>query len=328
MIKLRDYRRVFDIELTNRCNALCTFCPRDQTPDQGYMDFDTFKQAVARAAELGVCPDINSTGQGEPMLHPQLVEFASYVKSLDLPYSMTTNGSLLTEEKSAALLDIGMDRINFSISDLGEDYHEVYALDFDTTQANILRFLEMNNDRGKPTEVMVNLVEHDLNRDKLTDYRKYWKSVGVDWFLNFKQNNRGGACDNGHYFLAGEKHKEKAQKILQQANISPLCGAPFMFVFVGWNGQYYICCNDYKKTTPLGTVFDHGVKEMDLIKKDRLCGNDVPQACDSCNMDITNQVREVLYEIEEGESSTETLDQLLIELKQKQNEAPDLIHIQ
>jgi 2-iminoacetate synthase ThiH len=38
-----------DIEATNRCNASCTFCPRDVMPDQGLMSRDTFEQALARS---------------------------------------------------------------------------------------------------------------------------------------------------------------------------------------------------------------------------------------------------------------------------------------
>ena len=40
-----------DIEITNRCNATCHFCPRDATPHQGIMDVDTFNQALARAVD-------------------------------------------------------------------------------------------------------------------------------------------------------------------------------------------------------------------------------------------------------------------------------------
>ena len=37
-----------DIELTNRCNAKCHFCPRDQTPHEGLMSPEVF-DAIAAA---------------------------------------------------------------------------------------------------------------------------------------------------------------------------------------------------------------------------------------------------------------------------------------
>src|SRR5262245_26919877 len=41
-----------DIEPTNRCNAKCHFCPRDQTPHQGLMAPEVFTQALQRAVEF------------------------------------------------------------------------------------------------------------------------------------------------------------------------------------------------------------------------------------------------------------------------------------
>ena len=40
-----------DIELTNRCNAKCHFCPRDQTPHEGLMSPEVFDQSLLRAVE-------------------------------------------------------------------------------------------------------------------------------------------------------------------------------------------------------------------------------------------------------------------------------------
>ena len=35
-----------------------------------------------------------------------------------------------------------------------------------------------------------------------------------------------------------------------------MCGAPFGYLFIGYDGQYYLCCSDWKKETPMGSVFD------------------------------------------------------------------------
>ena len=42
---------VIDIEVTNRCNAKCHFCPRDETPHEGLMTPEVFDQALRRAEE-------------------------------------------------------------------------------------------------------------------------------------------------------------------------------------------------------------------------------------------------------------------------------------
>ncbi len=322
MSNLGKHKRVFDIELTNRCNALCTFCPRDETPQQGFMAFDTWSQALTRAEELETMPDIYSTGQGEPLLHPQLLDFVHHARERNLPYGMTTNAALLTAELAEELMDTGLRRINLSVSDMGDDYEEVYALNFDQTRKNIMDFLELNEARGKPVETMVNIVKHDLNAGKIGKYRQFWLDAGVDSFLFFKQNNRGGACDHGLHFIDSDRFRSEAEDILQANDISPICSIPYLFVFVGWNGQYYICCNDYRKTTPLGTVFDHGIEEMDHIKKRAYCSEAGIEACNQCDMDPVNKVREKLFELSAGEADAADLEAVLEKMREDQAKIP------
>lgn len=325
MARFKPGMRNLDIELTNRCNAQCTFCPRDQTPDQGFMTEATFKQCIERALELEQVPKFHSAGQGEPTLHPQLPEFAEYMRSLDLEYGFTTNGSLLTEELARRILDARVSHIVFSISDLGDDYEEVYALKFDTTRENIFRFLDMNEAAGKPVRTQVSLVAHDLNRSKLARYRAFWEEAGVDGFINFEQTNRGGACEIGRYFVDNDRHAEQAGQVLKQHNLTHVCGVPFTALFVGWNGQYYLCCNDYRKLTPMGSVFDYSIQEMDLMKKAKFFEDEIPEACRNCDLDITNQVREVLFEIEAGESRPRKLEKLIGELTAGQEHYPEFV---
>lgn len=304
--------RRIDVELTNRCNALCSFCPREETPQQGFMSLDTFKQVVARVKELDILPCISLTGQGESTLHPELEEFVRYAKSEGMEVQMTTNGNLLSREKSIALLDAGLDGVCFSCSDMDEDYELVYNLDFERTRSNILDFLEIADKvTGREVEIMLSIVIHDLNRSKLSNITKYWKKAGIKTILRFEQNNRGGACDNGHYFSESDQYETEARELLAQNKASTLCPAPYYFIFLGWNGQYYICCSDYKKTSPLGSVFDYSIDEMDMIKMNAFA--DRLPACVACNFDPVNVVREKMFEIAAGESDQSELDKTIHE---------------
>ncbi len=70
-----------DIEITNRCNATCHFCPRDATPHQGIMDVDTFDRSLARAVEYrtvvndvsGLELTVSLCGLGEPLPNLPLI---------------------------------------------------------------------------------------------------------------------------------------------------------------------------------------------------------------------------------------------------------------
>jgi Iron-sulfur cluster-binding domain len=135
----------------------------------------------------------------------------------------------------------------------------------------------------------------------------YWRSIGIQQFQAYNQNNRGGACDNGHYFMTSDKYTAEATQLLADGKASSLCFAAFHFAFIGWNGQYYICCSDYRKMDPLGSVHEYSIDEMDHIKLGALAAARIT-ACAECSLDPVNAVREVLFEIEYGEKEQSDLD--------------------
>ncbi|QFU74774.1 radical SAM/SPASM domain-containing protein [Halioglobus maricola] len=274
------------------------------------MPFDTFTQVVARVKELEIFPRISLTGQGESLLHPQVEAFIRYATDQGVEVLMTTNANLLTPALSRTLLEAGLKGICFSISDTEEDYELVYNLDFETTRTNIFSFLELAREYPeREVESAVSIVVHDLNEHKVEQYSEFWRAAGIGEIFRFEQNNRGGACDNGHYFTESDRYVQQAKDILAKRKVTSLCSAPFYFVFIGWSGQYYICCSDYRKTDPLGSVFDYSIDAMDQIKLEAFARR--PQACAECNVDPVNGVREKLFEIENGEAETADLNRFL-----------------
>ncbi|HSC74647.1 MAG TPA: radical SAM protein [Pseudomonadales bacterium] len=315
-------RLALDVELTNRCNALCHFCPRDKTPKQGFMSDAVFHKAVQRAAEENL--SVMLTGQGESLIHPRFEKYVSYLAEQHVPFALTTNAALLTPERSAVLLQAGISRITFSISDFGADYEEVYNLDFDTMLRHVDSFISANAllEESKRSEVWISIVEHNINREKIPGMRAYWEARGVTGVYVFRQITRGGACQTDHHFLRSEAHRAEAEALMAEKGISTLCNLAFTAPFVGWNGQYYICCSDYEKVEPLGTVFEYSLSDMDSIKKESIYrGN---SACLKCNYDPVNVVREAMFEVELGEAKRSKIANRLGVLKQQQTDNTEL----
>lgn len=314
---MKTKRLALDIELTNRCNALCNFCPRDKTPEQGFIADDIFIKAVERAAEESV--PVMMAGQGESLIHPRFDMLIPHFSRLGVPFALTTNAALLTPEKSRFLLDQGIFRITFSVSDLGDDYEEVYNLDFNATRSHIQSFMEMNDGRS---EVWISVVEHDINRDKIDSMRQYWEALGVTGVHVFRQITRGGACQTGHYFLRSDKYRQEAETLMASKGVSTLCNLAFVAPFVGWNGQYYICCSDYEKVEPLGSVFDYSLEAVDDVKLQSIYKGNT--ACLKCNYDPVNVVREAMFEVEHGEAQPARVANRLAILRQQQDDYPGL----
>lgn len=84
------------IELTNACNLNCRGCLRSEMKRKvGYMDRDTFIYCLA-IAHSRLVPELWLHNWGEPLLHPNLLEYVNMAKHDLFKVGFVTNGTLLT----------------------------------------------------------------------------------------------------------------------------------------------------------------------------------------------------------------------------------------
>ena len=96
----------FFLELTNKCNFHCEFCPSDsQTRLHGFMELSLVKKIFDEIAEKKIVTEVALHLMGEPTLHPKLNEILAYAKSKDVKINLTTNGSTMVKKRVPMLLD-------------------------------------------------------------------------------------------------------------------------------------------------------------------------------------------------------------------------------
>jgi MoaA/NifB/PqqE/SkfB family radical SAM enzyme len=307
-----------DIELTNRCNAKCYFCPRDQTPHQGLMSAEVFDKALERAIEFReFCRDfhgredirISLCGLGEPLLNPRAAESVRKVKAAGFECVMSSNGSILDERKGAALLDAGLDAININVGDHDDEYEDIYKLPFDKTLKNVVRFNEM---AGDDCTVSIVLVDYRRDRKHIREMVQYWKKQGLKHFVFFDIMNRGGALFVDGMQFEASPHVATAKTMLADKGGHVLCAAPFVFLFVGYDGHYYLCCSDWKKEVSLGTVHQYPFNALLGAKMERVLTRE--PICKSCNWDPLNLLADELAAVEAGDSDMETAQKLALDM--------------
>lgn len=298
-------RTAVDIEWTNRCNATCTFCPRDKMPTMGMMTFDVFKQVLKRCQELPVLPVAKACGTGEPLIHPQSVEFVQYATEQGFDFNITTNASLLTPQKSKALFNAGLSQLNLSISATGELYNSIYNLEFDTVRRNVEAAVQQNPGTCK---IMVTIVEFDENEHEIDEIKAFWKKIGINRFNINRVHNRGGYAEQYCQDALNTRYEKEALQILKENKMSHLCAVPYIFVIVGWDGQYYLCCHDWKKRYPMGSVFDLSIQSVEAKK---LATTRDRTSCKNCTADPINQIRLALIDRENNPSATDPLQETL-----------------
>ena len=97
------YRRVY-VEITNRCNANCSFCPGTVRPPRT-MTMEEFKIIAGKLQ--GVTKYLYYHLMGEPLTHPLLSDMIRYATTLGFKSAVTTNGKLLPT-RGQAILDAGV----------------------------------------------------------------------------------------------------------------------------------------------------------------------------------------------------------------------------
>lgn len=281
-----------DIELTNRCNARCTFCPRDAMPQQGNMQPEVFEQSLARAIELRELtrqlptprePTVVFCGTGEPLLNRHAADYVRRVRESGFSCQVSTNGALLWPETTAALLAAGLSWINVNVSDIGEDYDRVYAMPFARTRDNLVRFIRIA--RGRCVVCIV-VVDHRRDPAHLRAMEEYWRSLGADCVVPFGLVNRAGSLTIAEAALPIPPPSVPTSRPERVGRPHPICSAPFLHLFVGYDGRYYLCSSDWQKELSFGNVFETSFAAIMRQKLAHVASGE--RICQRCTLDPSN----------------------------------------
>lgn len=179
--KLREQpqlRRLF-LELTLRCNENCLHCgsrcgdvKSEEMPLQVYKDFlDKIKRDFSPRL-----PMLCITG-GEPLLREEFPEIMGYANKLGFHWGMTSNATLIDEQKVQMLKDTGMSTISVSIDGLRETHDEFRRSKggFDRAVRGIKLLMQ-----GGFNEVQVTTVVTKKSLPQLDELFELMKELDVD----------------------------------------------------------------------------------------------------------------------------------------------------
>ena len=106
---------MINLELSNLCNLNCGFCLRRAYDDEGKNQIMKLELLERILPELNQLEMIDLTGWGEPMAHPKFELCLEKIrKNFSGFLSLTSNGTLLDEQKIQALIDAQVNIICFS----------------------------------------------------------------------------------------------------------------------------------------------------------------------------------------------------------------------
>jgi len=149
------------------CNARCPNCPytnsdiRSRYKDAMVMPEHIFKLIADECGQYGAY--LRLSGGGEPMLHPLAVELMVYAKAKGAKIGLITNGSKFTEKSLMALIEAGIDVIEFSSDAPDEEtYNRVRpGLDWSRLNQNVRLAVSIRERLKVDTRVITSIINQE-----------------------------------------------------------------------------------------------------------------------------------------------------------------------
>ena len=169
------------LETTNRCNLLCTTCPRtyEQLEPEADMPWELFTSLIDQYPNIA---RVVLHGIGEPMLVKDIAQRVKYLKDRGIYVLFNTNGTLLNEKNGRALIDAGLDELRVSLDAAESDvYQMVRGKDFfDKIVENVGNFTKMQREMNAPKpRVSLWLTGLRETVDQLPNFVRLAHRVGV-----------------------------------------------------------------------------------------------------------------------------------------------------
>lgn len=108
---MKKYKKIY-VEITNVCNLSCSFCSKVLKPSR-IMTLDEFKQILDKIKPY--TDNIYLHVKGEPLLHPNIIEFLKAAEEYDINVNLTTNGVLLPTKVNDLSSCKALRKINISL---------------------------------------------------------------------------------------------------------------------------------------------------------------------------------------------------------------------
>ena len=108
---MKKFKKIY-VEITNTCNLNCSFCSKVEKPKR-IMTKEEFSHILSEIKPY--TDNIYLHVKGEPLLHPNLIDFLNIAEKNDIKINITTNGILFPKKVDELIKCNSLQKINFSL---------------------------------------------------------------------------------------------------------------------------------------------------------------------------------------------------------------------
>lgn len=248
--EVRDFPLHLDIETTTHCNLKCPMCPRtvalekDQFGSLEKMSLDDFRAVVDQGADEGLY-SIKLSYLGEPLMHPDVIGQVQYAKQKGLVDVMfNTNATLLSPEKSRALLEAGLDKLFVSFDSPDPEIYERIRVGakFSEVMANIRYFYKLKAEKYPHVQFRVSMVRLE---EIESDVEKF-----VDMFSDTVDA------------IGFDEYRDTSDVSDKPPVEGFACAQLYQRMFLRASSEVIVCCNDEKMNYVVGNWKETSLKEI------------------------------------------------------------------
>jgi len=274
------------VDPCNLCNFRCRFCAMQTSGEElsfkkQLMPMELYRKIID---DIGEFPDklkvLRISGNGEPLLHPELPEMIRYAKEKGVSefIEIVTNGSKLDPQLNRRLVESGLDRVRISVEEISEEgYRRIAGANVDLEQfiANIKDLYEQSDRNGGKPEIYIKTVDAAVEtEEKEKIFYRLFENICHRIFIDHVIPLWSGWDELSDRFDLQENgmHGQKVQ-------IVRVCPFPFYNLLISPDGIVSACCSDWRRELIIGDLNNQSLSDIwhgDVLKKfwiDMLSGN-------------------------------------------------------
>lgn len=254
------FPKYFQIETTRLCNGRCSFCAVDQwDKSHPFMDDELYDKIVEELADYSNWIEFIAVQRaGEPLLDKKIAKRIHQLKQIGIKcVSLSTNASLLDENKANQLLEAGLDEIMFSIDSIDKQTYQKMrvGLPFETVVENIENFFSFRERIKSDCVVRVRGVsffdmDNNDHQQELHRWENFWSRF----------------CRSGDRIYMKRAHNWGNQKTLDAVQscecVYHPCVLPWSTMHITAMGRIALCPQDYDGKMNLGDVNQNNITDI------------------------------------------------------------------
>ena len=267
---LEEWPGALLIDITNRCNAKCVWCPNPDLTNVGAMDMDVYRKIIDDYGSRGGVITFGTFG--EPLMDKHMKERIEYLKCYPKIHKIEilTNGFFLNENIVPTIIENGVG-VDISLDELDKQtFEDVKKMSFDIVRDNIVNFLKANSEAKTPVPVNIRIktmktVEETLEQELFKVITSYDCSVVLNSIDDNIISNWAGKLDKEsfikEYEISTNNKTQFTHKRFNQTNIAP-CTQLWKWMVVYWDGSVVLCCADMFSQAIVGDLKSNSIAEV------------------------------------------------------------------